>query len=234
MTMDRTVAPDHGATVVIIDDHQVFAGLLGEVFVARGLDVVGIYSTLADGMAAVAAIEPDLVVLDHRLDGDTGASSVRTLKERSPATRVLMLTASDERAVLLGAMDAGCDGFVTKRRDVGEVLSAVAAVLRGDTPISPDMVGALLGSRPRAPGGNLTPRESDVLQLLGAGCSNKQTAHELGISVHTVRNHVQHILDKLGAHSQLEAAAIASRLGLLRSARDGVSPPVTTPHQRRA
>jgi DNA-binding NarL/FixJ family response regulator len=128
-----------------------------------------------------------------------------------------MLTASDERAVLLEAMDAGCDGFVTKRQDVGEVLAAVAAVLRGDTPISPDMVGALLGSRPGPPGGDLTQRESEVLQLIGAGRSNKQTARELGISVHTVRNHVQHILDKLGAHSQLEAVAIASRLGLLRS-----------------
>jgi len=235
MTMNRTVAPrDDATTVVIIDDHQVFAGLLGEVFVARGLNVVGICSTLDDGMAAVAASAPDLVVLDHRLGGDTGASSVRALKERSPSTRVLMLTASDERAVLLEAMDAGCDGFVTKRRDIGEVFAAVAAVLRGDTPISPDMVGALLGSRPSPPGGDLTPRESDVLQLIGAGHSNKQTARELGISVHTVRNHVQHLLDKLGAHSQLEAVAIASRLGLLSSARDGVNPPVITAHQRRA
>jgi len=235
MTMNRTVAPrDNATTVVIIDDHQVFAGLLGEVFVARGLNVVGICSTLDDGMAAVAASAPDLVVLDHRLGGDTGASSVRALKERSPSTRVLMLTASDERAVLLEAMDAGCDGFVTKRRDIGEVFAAVAAVLRGDTPISPDMVGALLGSRPSPPGGDLTPRESDVLQLIGAGHSNKQTARELGISVHTVRNHVQHLLDKLGAHSQLEAVAIASRLGLLSSARDGVNPPVITAHQRRA
>lgn len=225
MTMTRTVAPREKATVVIVDDHQVFAELLGEVLVTRGLDVVGIHSTLADGMAAVAQLAPDLVILDHRLPGNTGASSVRTLKQRSPSTRVLMLTAADERAVLLEAMDAGCDGFVTKRQDIGEVLAAVTAVLRGDTPISPDMVGALLGSRPSPLGGNLTPRESEVMQLIGAGCSNQQTARELGISVHTVRNHVQHILDKLGAHSQLEAVAIASRLGLLRSARDGVNPP---------
>lgn len=223
--MTRTVAPREKATVVIVDDHQVFAELLGEVLVTRGLDVVGIHSTLADGMAAVAQLAPDLVILDHRLPGNTGASSVRTLKQRSPSTRVLMLTAADERAVLLEAMDAGCDGFVTKRQDIGEVLAAVTAVLRGDTPISPDMVGALLGSRPSPLGGNLTPRESEVMQLIGAGCSNQQTARELGISVHTVRNHVQHILDKLGAHSQLEAVAIASRLGLLRSARDGVNPP---------
>ncbi len=225
MTIGRTVAPRDNATVVIIDDHQIFAELLGEVLVSRGLDLVGIYGNLADGIAAVELRAPDLVVLDHRLPGDTGASSVRALKRRSPSTRVLMLTASDERSVLLEAMNAGCDGFVTKRQDIGEVMAAVAAVLRGDTPISPDMVGALIGSRPVRLGGDLTPRESDVLQLIGAGRSNQQVARELGISVHTVRNHVQHVLAKLGAHSQLEAVAIASRLGLLRSSRDGVIRP---------
>jgi DNA-binding NarL/FixJ family response regulator len=225
MTTGRTVAPDHHATVVIIDDHQVFAELLGEVLVARGLVLVGSYSTLADGMAAVADRAPDLVVLDHRLPGDTGASSVRALKRRSPSTRVLMLTAADERAVLLEAMNAGCDGFVTKRQDINEVMAAVAAVLRGDTPISPDMAGALIGSRAAPLGTDLTSRESEVLQLIGAGRANQQVARELGISVNTVRNHVQHILTKLGAHSQLEAVAIASRIGLLRSSRDGVIRP---------
>lgn len=220
MRIDRTVAPQDKATVVIIDDHQVFAELLGEVLAARGLDVVGVYSTLADGMVAVADQTPNLVVLDHRLPGDTGASSVTELKRRSPSTRVLMLTAADERAVLLEAMESGCDGFVTKRQDVGEVMAAISAVLRGDTPISPDMMGALIGTRPSPPGGNLTPRESVVLQLIGAGHSNRQVADELGISPHTVRNHVAHVLEKLDAHSRLEAVAIAARLGLLRSGRD--------------
>jgi DNA-binding NarL/FixJ family response regulator len=228
MTIGRTVAPHDKATVLIIDDHRVFAELLGEVLVSRGFDLVGISSTLADGMAVVADRAPDLIVLDHRLPGDTGASSVKALKRRSPSTRVLMLTGSDERSVLLELMNAGCDGFVTKRQDIGEVMAAVAAVLRGDTPISADMAGALIGSRPGPLGGDLTPRESDVLQLIGAGRSNQQVARELGLSVHTVRNHVQHILAKLDAHSQLEAVAIASRLGLLRSSRDGLTGRSTT------
>ena len=142
--------------MVIIDDHQVFADLLGEVLVARGLDLLGSYGTLADGMIVVQDRAPDLVVLDHRLPGDTGASSVRALKRCSPSTRVLMLTAADERAVLIEAMNAGCAGFVTKRQDIGGVMAAVAAVLRGDTPISPDMAGALIGSRPVPWGGDLT------------------------------------------------------------------------------
>lgn len=220
MTMGRTVAPPGGPSVLIVDDHRIFAELLAEVLCTRGLRVVGICSTMADGMAAVQDRTPDLVVLDHRLPGDTGASSVTELKRRSPSTRVLMLTAADERAVLLEAMDSGCDGFVTKRQDSDEVMAAVFAVLRGDTPISPDMVGALLGTRPKPPGGDLTAREFEVLQLIGAGRSNRQIADELGISPHTVRNHVAHLLDKMEAQSRLEAAAIAGRLGLLRSARD--------------
>jgi DNA-binding NarL/FixJ family response regulator len=104
-------------------------------------------------------------------------------------------------------------------------MAAVTAVLRGDTPVSPDMVGALIGTRRSPPGGDLTARESDVLQLVGAGHSNQQVAAELGISVNTVRNHVAHILEKLDAHSRLEAVAAAGRLGLLRSGRDGVSRP---------
>ncbi|WP_084614350.1 response regulator [Nakamurella lactea] len=223
MTTDRTVTPRDRATVLIIDDHKVFAELLAEVLGSRGLDVVGSYGSLADGLAAVADLVPDLVLLDHRFPGDTGASSVTALKRLSPSTRVLMLTAADERAVLLEAMNAGCDGFVTKRQDIDEVLAAVAAVLRGDTPISPDMVGALFAGRPSPLGSDLTPRESEVLQLIGAGHSNQQIATALGISVNTVRNHVQHLLGKLGAHSQLQAVSIASHLGLLRSNRGGIA-----------
>ncbi|MEK6443753.1 response regulator transcription factor [Pseudonocardia sp. T1-2H] len=226
MTAGRTVAPHDTATVLIVDDHQVFAELLGEVLASRGLRLVGIRRTLADGLTAVESERPDLVVLDHSLPGATGASGLRALKQRSPSTRVLMLTAAEERAVLLEAMDAGCDGFVTKRQDIGAVMAAVTAVLRGETPVSPDMIGALVGNRPTPLGGDLTRRESDVLQLIGAGRSNQEVARELRISVNTVRNHVQHILSKLGAHSKLEAVAIAARLGLLRSNRDGVVRPL--------
>lgn len=227
---DRTVP----ATVLIVDDHAMFAELLAEALAADGLDVVGTCGTLEDALRTVVADPPDLVVLDHNLPGATGTSGIAAVKRSAPATRVLMLTAVQERAVLLAAMDAGCDGFVTKRQNLAEVRGAVAAVLRDETPVSSDMVGGLVARRPMPVGCDLSSREADVLQLIGAGLSNRDIAAELRISVNTVRNHVQHLLGKLGAHSKLEAVAIASRLDLLRlsGASSSHTPPGARAHVR--
>jgi DNA-binding NarL/FixJ family response regulator len=214
-----TVTPGSTPTVLLVDDHQVFGELLGEALTANGMDVVGLCATLAEALDAVAEMSPDIVVLDHNLPAGSGAGGVAAVKRRAPGTRVLMLTAAAQRSVVLEAMDAGCDGFITKRYSVAAVIAAVEAVLRGETPISPDVAGGLIGRRSPAVGGDLTRREADVLQLIGAGLSNHDIADELRISVNTVRNHVQRVLTKLDAHSKLEAVAIAARNGLLRSDR---------------
>jgi DNA-binding NarL/FixJ family response regulator len=215
-----TVTPRSAPTVLLVDDHQIFGELLGEALTANGMEIVGICGALADALDAVAATLPDVVVLDHNLPAGSGAGGVAALKRRAPRTRVLMLTASEQRSVLQEAMDAGCDGFVTKRHSVATVIAAVEAVLRGETPISPDVAGGLIGRRSLSVGGDLTRREADILQLIGAGLSNHDIAEELRISVNTVRNHVQRVLTKLDAHSKLEAVAIAARNGLLRSDRE--------------
>ncbi len=216
-----TVTPDSAPTVLLVDDHNVFAELLREVLIANGMTVVGIRGTVADALVAVAELHPDVVVLDHGLPAGTGAGGVAAVKQRSPGTRVLMLTAVEERGVVREAMDAGCDGFVTKRLSVDAVITAIQAVLRGETPISPDVAGGLIGRRSLAVGGDLTQREAEILQLIGAGLTNQEIADHLRISVNTVRNHVQHVLTKLDGHSKLEAVAIAARNGLLRSDRTG-------------
>ncbi|QKE82649.1 response regulator transcription factor [Arthrobacter sp. NEB 688] len=205
--------------MLLVDDHQMFAELLAESLTASGFEVVGICATLDAGLSAAAETGPDVVILDHRVPPGAGASMVTTFRRTAPAARILMLTASEERSVLWEAMDAGSDGFVTKRQSVGTVIAAVHAVLEGQTPVSPDMVGALVGRRAAVPGGDLSGRETEILQLLGAGWSNRDIATRLQISPNTVRNHVQHIFVKLDAHSKLEAVAVASRLGLLHSDR---------------
>lgn len=214
-----TVTPGSAPTVLLVDDHRIFGELLGEALTTSGMTVIGLCGTLADALDAIAGTQPDVVVLDHNLPAGTGAGGVAALKRASPRTRVLMLTAADQRGVLQEAMDAGCDGFVTKRHDVATVIAAVEAVARGETPISPDMAGGLVGRSSTSVGGDLTSREADVLHLIGAGLSNQDIADELRISVNTVRNHVQRVLTKLDAHSKLEAVAIAARNGLLRSDR---------------
>ena len=90
------------------------------------------------------------------------------------------------------------------------------AVASDETPVSPDMVGSLVGRDPVGLGSDLTDREVEVLRIASEGRSNKEIAAELFLSVNTVRNHMQHVLNKLGAHSKLEATAIAARVGILR------------------
>ncbi|MEU4375216.1 response regulator transcription factor [Pseudonocardia alni] len=213
---DRTVTARSGVTILLVDDHTIFAELLAEALALSGFEILGICGTLEQAVDVVRSSAPDVIVLDHNLPLGSGAGGVAALKSAAPGTRVLMLTAAQERGVMLEALEAGCDGFVTKRQNLAEVRRAVEAVLRDETPVSADMAGGLVGRRPMPVGGDLSAREGEVLQLMGAGMSNRDIADELRISVNTVRNHVQRVLIKLDAHSKLEAVAVANRLGLVR------------------
>ncbi|MDN5895603.1 MAG: response regulator transcription factor [Nocardioides sp.] len=202
-----------------MDDHQIFGELLAEALTGSGLRVLGVCNSVVAALDRVTNDPPDVVVLDHSLPSGTGAGAVAAIKRLGP--RVLMLTASRERSVVQEAMDAGCDGFVTKAQSLASVIDAVHAVTRGETPVSADVAGAAYGRPATSIGSDLTARESSVLQLIGAGLTNQQIADDLHISPNTVRNHVQHVLTKLDAHSKLEAVAVAARNGLLASDRRG-------------
>lgn len=202
--------------VLLVDDHQVFADLLGQALDMHGMDVTGVCGTVADAIRQVTHDPPDVVVLDHGLPAATGVTAITELKQRAPTAKILMLTGDQDRSVLRDAMAAGCDGFLTKRQNVDAVIAAVRAVLDGQTPISPDVAGWLVGRGTGPAGDDLTPRETDILELIGEGMTNREIADRLGISVNTVRNHIQHLLTKLDAHSKLEAVTVASRGGLLR------------------
>lgn len=206
-------------SVLVVDDHRIFAELLSEALQAAGYEVDLPVANLADALVVFQARRHDIVILDYDLPDGDGIAAVAQLKQIAPRSLVLMLTATAEHAVMTGALEAGCDGFVTKRQGTAAVLAAIEAVTRGDTPVSADMVASLVRPRTTATSPDLTPREVEVLEMLGRGMTNQGMATALHVSVNTVRNHVQHILEKLGAHSKLEAVAIAIRLGLLRPAR---------------
>lgn len=207
----------HAIRVMIVDDHRVLAELLTAAWTAVDeVTVVESVGTAADAIDRVGAIRPDVVILDYDLPDADGVSALSSIKAACPACRVLMLTSYTDPVVLSEALDAGCDGFVTKRNGSSEILSAVVAVACDETPISPDMVRALVRRDPAGVGSDLTERELEVLRIASLGHSNKEIAAELFLSVNTVRNHMQRVLDKLGAHSKLEATAIAVRAGILR------------------
>jgi DNA-binding NarL/FixJ family response regulator len=203
--------------VVIVDDHRVLAELLtAALSTSAEVDVVESVGTAADAIDRVGAVQPDVVILDYDLPDADGVSVVLSIKAACRKCRVLMLTSYTDPVILNEALDAGCDGFLTKRSGASEILSAVLAVASDETPVSPDMVRSLVRRDQVGVGSDLTDRELEVLRIASLGHSNKEIAAELYLSVNTVRNHMQHVLNKLGAHSKLEATAIAVRAGILR------------------
>jgi DNA-binding NarL/FixJ family response regulator len=206
--------------VLLVDDHQMFGESLRKALDEEpGIRIVA----LADsGAAAIAAFErenPDVVLVDYRLPDADGVELARRFKKDRPECQVVMVTAEESEEVLRRAIEAGCSGYLTKERRVDELILAIRKARAGETTISPQLLTQLLGrlhADHLRPGWDLTAREREVLALLTEGWSNQAIATKLGISLATVRNHVQSVIAKLGAHSKLEAVAAGVRAGIVR------------------
>jgi DNA-binding NarL/FixJ family response regulator len=206
--------------VLVVDDHRMFAEslmrLLGD---EDDIEVAGIAATVEEAESAAREHSPDVVLLDYWLPDGDGAVAVEAVRRGSPASKIVMMSASGEDSLLGVALDVGCSSFVTKDRTAQELVDAVRVVGAGETWFAPSSLVRLVQSA-RSPdngtAGPLTAREREVVQLMVDGVSTSGIARELGVSVNTVRNHTQSVLRKLDAHSRLEAAAAAVRLGLAR------------------
>jgi DNA-binding NarL/FixJ family response regulator len=193
--------------VLIVDDHALVAESL-ELALSDEDDllVVGRATTSAGAVAQTRALRPDVVVLDHGLPDRDGIETARVILREHPEARIVMLTGSGAVGLHRRAGEAGCVGFVTKDRVTGDLVAAVRAAAEGQPMgMAPPRTDA---------GSDLTDRELEILDGIVRGLDNRAIAAELYLSVHTVRNHMQRLLSKLGAHSKLEAAASARRLGL--------------------
>jgi DNA-binding NarL/FixJ family response regulator len=159
-----------------------------------------------------------VLLLDYRLPDGDGATAATEILRRWPSTKVVMLSAAGGDELLARSIEAGCSGFLPKDRSGHEVVSAVRAAYRGESLIPTSVLVGLLDRLRRAPqgkAGDLTQREFEVLRLLAKGMSTEGISSLLFLSEHTVRNHVRNILAKLGAHSKLEAVAVAARDGII-------------------
>lgn len=206
-------------SVLIVDDHRVFAESLARLLSdEEGVTVVGVVSDPCEAIDLAARLRPRVVLMDYRMPERDGIAITAEIKGKNPEIMVVMLTAATEDRVLLGAIDAGCSGFLTKDRAAAEVAEAVRAAAAGEALISPALLARLLpklNRTQRAIGADLTDRELEILSLLARGWNNKLIAGELYLSVNTVRNYVQSVLTKLGAHSKLEAVSTAVREGIV-------------------
>lgn len=212
--------------VLIVDDHALFRrGLELVLSQEEDIDVV---SEATDGVEAVeraTELVPDVVLMDVRMPRASGIEAARAIRERLSATKVIMLTVSDDERDLYESVLAGANGYLLKEVSIEEVADAVRAVARGHSLISPSMASKLLQEfnelarrveeRQRATSPRLTDRELEVLKLVAKGLSNREIAHELYIAENTVKNHIRNVLEKLNLHSRMEAVVYAMREKLL-------------------
>ena len=205
--------------VLIVDDHRVFVESLARLLADESdIVVVGTASGVTEALRVSSALDPDVFLVDYVLPDGDGVHLATELRHRHPTAMVVMLTSMADDRVLLAAIDAGCAGFLTKDRAASEVVDAVRTVAAGEALVSPDLLARLLprlSQKRQSRRFDLTDRESQLLGLMAEGGANKAIAKELNLSVNTVRNYVQSVLSKLGAHSKLEAVAIAVREGLV-------------------
>jgi two-component system response regulator NreC len=198
--------------ILIVDDHGVLrAGLRALLNEETNYQVVGEAATSDDGLRAALDLKPDIVLLDLSLPGMGGIELTRRLREKLPATKVLILTVHEDAALLREAMRVGAAGYVVKRAVESELLAAIEAAHRGEIYVHPSMTRALLDAHrcsPLAPRRGepeaLTNREAEVLKLIIRGYTNRQIAKELSLSVRTVETHRANILGKLGLESRAD------------------------------
>lgn len=211
--------PEESIGVLIVDDHRMFAQSLARLLADEDdLQVLATATTAAEAYAAATGARPAVALVDYQMPDSDGVEITRRLKAIDPALSVIMLTGVNDDRLLLAAIEVGCSGFLTKERAASEVAAAIRAVADGEALISPAMLARLLpqlthGTAP--PGTGLTERERQLLVHVAEGLTNRAIGETLHLSVNTVRNYMQSILSKLGAHSKLEAVSLAVKAGII-------------------
>ena len=207
--------------VLVADDQALIregiASLLG---IEPGIEVVGTACDGREAVEAAVATEADVVLMDVRMPVLDGLRAAEVLRERLPSCRVLMLTTFDDEEYVLRALRAGAGGYLLKDLPARELAQAVrlahAGVDQHDTAAIRRLAAALdRGAAPARPPLELTEREHAVLRLIARGATNREIAGELFVSEGTVKNHVSHILGRLGLRDRTQAALYARDHGLL-------------------
>jgi two-component system, NarL family, response regulator DevR len=209
---------DRQIRVFLLDDHEVVRRGVRNILEAEAdLEVVGEAGTSASALARVAALRPDVAVLDVRLPDGDGVSVCREIRSTLPDTACLMLTSYGDDEALLGAIMAGAAGYVQKQAPAEELVGAVRAVAAGRSTLdafAAERVMTRLRERMTAvdPLSALTDQEKRILELVAEGLTNRQIAERMSLAEKTAKNYVSSVLTKLGMQRRSQAAAFAARL----------------------
>jgi two-component system nitrate/nitrite response regulator NarL len=210
---------DSKVTVLIVDDHAFFRDGL-----SRGLTRSGQISVVAEagngreGLEAIRRERPTVAVVDYQMPDMDGIALLHAVTREQLATRVVLLSAFTDSAVVFRALEEGAAGYLSKDADRQDIVDAVLGVARGDTVVPAQLTAGLAGEirlRAQSQAPALSEREGQVLQAFARGLSIPQTAAELYIEPSTVKTHTQRLYDKLGVSDRAAAVAEAMRRGLL-------------------
>lgn len=210
--------------VLMADDHTMFREGVRLLLETRGgFEVVGEAATGKEAVELARSLRPDVIVMDIGMPGMNGLDATRLIQADNPSSRVLILTMHDTDEYFFSALDAGASGYVLKEAASNDLVNAIESVSRGGMFLYPSLATKLVEEYLRRVGSGeerssydaLTPRERQVLQLIGDGRTNQEIAEKLGLSVHTVQTHRVHIMNKLGLHNRAQLVSYAARLGLL-------------------
>ena len=219
--------------VLLVDDDDLMrAGLRSVLSSDETIEVVGEVGdgTLATG--SVRELRPDLVLMDIRMPALDGISATRDVLAVAPDVKVVVLTTFEDEDYIFDALSAGASGFLLKRTKPEELIAAIHTVADGDSLLSPSVTRRVIDRMATQPVAglsgarldDLTPREREVLELVGRGLSNREIAESFVIEESTVKTHVKRILMKLGLRDRVQAVILAYETGLIRPG------PKTTAH----
>ncbi|WP_046499621.1 response regulator [Streptomyces odonnellii] len=216
-------SPQKPIRVFLLDDHEVVRRGVQDLLDAEpDIEVVGDAGSIAQAMARGPALRPDVAILDVRLPDGDGISVCRDLRSRMPALACLMLTSFDDDDALLDAIMAGAAGYVLKEIKGADLVAAVRTVASGRSMLDPATTTRLMSSlrgggteeEPETDAlAELSPREREILVLIGEGLTNREIGKRLFLSEKTVKNHISRLLAKLGVERRIQAAVLATQAG---------------------
>jgi len=199
--------------ILIVDDHPVVrAGLASMLGTQSGMQVVGSVSNGQEALVLLDHLAAEVMLIDLRMPGMSGVDTIREVKKRHAATRMIVLTSYETDEEIYRAVQAGAHGYLMKGTKQQEMLEAIRLVHANKRYFPPQIAARLAERMARS---SLTPRENEILRMLVKGLTNKEMGRVLGISENTARNHVNSIIEKLQVSDRTEAATTAIQQGLI-------------------
>jgi len=211
--------------IYLIDDHPIVReGFARAIADEPDMEIVGQSGTAAEALRETLALKPDVVLVDLNIPDRDGIELLGALRAQLPAAKLLVLSGYDDEFRVAEALRAGAQGYLVKTSRLDEVIEGIRRIVVGGAPLSARIAGAVVRAMRKPVGGegtggleSLTPRERQVLRLLAAGVSTRETAARLTISPKTVETHRVRIYAKLGCKSAVELTRIAVRTGLIEA-----------------